>query len=31
MADGPLGVEHWPDACLGRIVGIFEPIETKHG
>jgi hypothetical protein len=29
MVDGPLGFEHWPEACLGRIVGVFEPIGTR--
>ncbi|ACB96744.1 hypothetical protein [Beijerinckia indica] len=32
MADGPLKFECWPEKCFGRIVGLFEPLETvAHG
>jgi hypothetical protein len=23
--DGPLGIEHWPGKCVGRIVGVMQP------
>jgi hypothetical protein len=27
-ADGPLSFEGWPDQCLGRVVGVFQPLAT---
>jgi hypothetical protein len=29
MADGPLNPQFWPEKCLGRIVGLFQPLRTE--
>jgi hypothetical protein len=32
MVDGPLGFEHWPDKCRGRVVGVMAPARGgRHG
>jgi len=28
FGDGPLYPQYWPEKCLGRIVGIYEPLRT---
>lgn len=29
MIDGPLGFQHWPETCRGRIVGVMVPARSK--